>query len=195
MQALMIVISITCLMSCGGKARLTEKDYKWMPYKGNETLAFQSNEGLLDTLFLLKKDTLLAYPDPLSLTGGTYEVLSIYGKYPDTTRGGHRYFENNIFQINKGKDKRADLEILFKTEGAWFYRESKIGLDSLAKVKPKVLKTPYRDYDDVYVFNGEDILGYSMRSNFITNLYWSKSQGLIRYDKNDSVYWELVKKW
>ncbi len=62
-------------------------------------------------------------------------------------------------------------------------------------VKAIKLQTQYAKYTDVYVLNGEDELGYGKRSDFITMLYWSKSQGLLRYDKKDSVYWELVKKW
>ncbi|MEO6253005.1 MAG: hypothetical protein ABIO79_06860 [Ferruginibacter sp.] len=182
-------------MSCTRRNRLSEDDYKWMPYTGKETLIFRSNTGMEDTIFLLKKDTILGYADPLALNGLQYEVLTVSGKHTDPTEGEHRYLESNLFEINKGKDKFAALDIWFMAADAWFYRSSEIKIDSLQKEKPSPFKTQYGQYNDVYVFNGEDELGYGQRSNFITKLYWSKSNGLIRYDKKDTVYWELAKKW
>jgi hypothetical protein len=39
---------------------------------------------------------------------------------------------------------------------------------------------------------GEDYFGFLyQRSDFVTKVYWSKSKGLVRYDKKDGVYWEL----
>ncbi|MEO7306643.1 MAG: hypothetical protein ABIR78_08325 [Ferruginibacter sp.] len=194
-QLVSFLFSVTLLISCSHTNKLSEKDYKWMPYTGNETLVFRSNAGIGDTVFLLKKDTLLGYADPLSPFGVQYEVLSVFAKYTDPTEGEHRYFENNFFQINKGKDKLAELDIFFSAADATFYRSSKIKLDSLDKENPSMLQTQHGNYYDVYVFYGEDELGYGQRSNFITKIYWSKSNGLIRYDKKDSVYWELAKKW
>jgi hypothetical protein len=196
-QRFLFLFFMSMLMSCGRINRLTEEDYKWMPYIGNETLVFRSNTGIEDTVFLLKKDTLLGYADPLSLNGVQYEVLSIFGKHTDpySADGTQRYLENNLFQINKGRDKQTELDILFSAEDASFYRLSKIKIDSLDKQKPVAFQTKYGDYDDVYVINGEDYLGYGERSNFITKLYWSKSNGMIRFDKKDTVYWELAKKF
>ena len=196
MQRVHFLFSILLLMSCGRTNKLSTEDYKWMPYKGNETLVFRSNTGMKDTIFLLKKDTILGYGDPLSLSGDPYEVLTIFGKHTDPTGGEHRYLENNLFEINKGKNKLTELDILFSAEDAWFYKLKGFKIDSLEKERPIAFKTKYGDYHDVYVFNGEDYSGtFAQRSNFITKLYWSKSNGVIRYDKKDSVYWELAKKW
>ena len=188
------LFSISLLMSCSRTNRLSEEDYKWMPYNGNETLVFKSNTGMEDTVFLLEKDTLLGGGEEYTLSHTLYEVLSISGKHTDPTGGEHRYLVNSLFEINKGKDKLSELDIFFSAVDAHFYRLSKIKIDSLNKEKPSAFQTKYGNYNDVYVFNG-DQLGYSERSNFITKLYWSKSNGLIRYDKKDTVYWELAKKW
>lgn len=195
MRSICLIVSIFLLLSCSRTNKLSKKDYKWMPYVGNETLVFRSNTGIEDTVFLLKKDTLLGYADPLSPFGVQYEVLSVFARYTDPAGGEHRYYESNLFQINKGKDKLAELDILFSAADATFYRFNKIKIDSLDKKKPSMLQTQYGSYHDVYVINGEDILDYGKRSDFITKLYWSKSNGLVRYDKKDSVYWELSKKW
>jgi len=197
-QLILLLFSTSCLMSCGQTNKLSEEDYKWMPYKGNETLVFISNTGNVDTIFLLKKDTLLAYPEAQSLNGIKYEVVSIFCKHSDSNmpNGKHRYLKNFFFNVGKAKDNNAEMEILLSAKDANFYRLSPIKIDSLNKEKPVTLQTSYGQYDDVYVINAEDYLGtFHQRSNFITKVYWSKSNGLIRYDKKDTVYWELAKKW
>src|SRR4051812_44815922 len=98
-----------CLTSCGKTRRLSDKDFQWMPYKGSETLVFASNTGENDTVFLLKKDTLIAHPEAQSLNGSEYEVVSIFCKHSDPAPpdGDHRYLENSFAQIGKSKDGNA----------------------------------------------------------------------------------------
>ncbi len=55
--------------------------------------------------------------------------------------------------------------------------------------------TKAKAYNDIYVIDDEDWLNFKQRSNYVTKLYWSKSQGLIRYDKQDGVFWELTNKY
>lgn len=68
-------------------------------------------------------------------------------------------------------------------------------LDRLATVKPIELKTLNGTFTDVYVINPIDNFGRKNRNDYVTKLYWSKSQGLVRFDKSDSEYWELIKKY
>lgn len=197
-QLILFLFSASFLMSCGQTNRLSDEDYKWMPYNGNETLVFKSNTGDTDTIFLLKKDTLLAYPEAQALNGIKYETVSIFCKHIDpwSPEGKHRYLENYFLNLEKAKDNYAEIEILLSAKDANFYRLSSIRIDSLDKAKPSTLQTQYGQYEDVYVINSEDYLGdFYKRSDFITKVYWSKSNGLIRYDKKDTVYWELAKKW
>jgi len=79
------------------------------------------------------------------------------------------------------------------TKDAVFYRLGPINLDSLNKVTPIVLETKKNRYKDVFVINGEDYSGYFRdRYDFVTKIYWSKSKGLIRFDKKKNAYWELT---
>jgi hypothetical protein len=70
-----------------------------------------------------------------------------------------------------------------------------ISIDSLAAIPQSSIVTKTKNNDDVYMIYPEDYLNFKQRNNYITKLYSSKSEGLIRYDKQDSVYWELVKKY
>lgn len=167
-----------------------------MPYKGNEILVFSSTTGDIDTIFFLQKDTLIAYPEAQSLNGKTYEVVRIFCRHTDSLRdGGYRYLDNDFVELKKSKDKKARLHFNLSIKDANFYRLTGIRIDSLAQQNFTSLVTKHKTYNDVYVIDDEDWLNFKKRSDYVTKLYWSKSEGLIRYDKQDSVYWELTKKY
>lgn len=90
--------------------------------------------------------------------------------------------------------RKAELVVDLSAKDATFYRLSSIKLDSLSKVTPLSFATSFNHYDDVYLIDAEDYLGnFKERSNYVIKIYWSRSKGLIRYDKKDGVYWELIK--
>jgi hypothetical protein len=190
-------VAISFITSCVKTHKLSKKNYEWMPYHGNETLVFISNSNDADTIFLLKKDTLLAYPEAQSLFGIKYEVVTIFCKHTDPwpPDGQHRYLENVFVELGKSKDGRARFSFNLAAKDANFYRLSGIRLDSLAEQSSIIFPTRYKTYNDVYIIDAEDWLNFKKRSDFVTKLYWSKSAGLIRYDKQDGVYWELKKEY
>lgn len=190
----LFIIYASFLVSCGQKHKLSEEDYTWMPYKGNETLVFKSNTGEIDTIFILKKDTLWSYPEAQALNGKEYEVVTAFSTPSSLNQKGadRRY---DLFKVQKAKDSRAELVFDLSTRGAVFYRLTPVKIDSLSIVKPVTLQTSSGQYDDVYIILPDDYAkDFYDRSNFVTKLYWSKSSGLIRYDKKGTVFWELEKK-
>jgi hypothetical protein len=158
-QLISFLFFTSFVIACGQTHRLSEEDFKWMPYKGNETLVFKSNTGERDTIFLLKKDTLLAYPEAQSSNGIKYEVVSIFSKHTDPTppNGKHRYLENNFLEIQRGNDNRTEMNILLSAKDAKFYKLNSIRIDSLNKQKPSTLQTSSGQYDDIYIINGRTI--------------------------------------
>ncbi|TNF43025.1 MAG: hypothetical protein EP311_04115 [Cytophagales bacterium] len=187
---------VLVLTSCRETDRLSEEEHKWMPYKGNEILVFSSNTGDTDTIFFLEKDTVIAYPEAQEVNGKTYEVVTIICRHTDPLQdGGYRYLENDFVELQKSKDKKARLHFNLSTKDANFYQLTGIIIDSLAQQKFTSLTTKQKSYSDVYIIDGEDWLNFKQRSDYVKKLYWSKSEGLVRYDKQDSVYWELTKKY
>jgi hypothetical protein len=184
-------------MSCGRHYELSANDDKWMPYSGNEILVFNSNNGETDTIFFLKKDISTAYPEAQNPFGTTYEEISIFCRHsdPDPPDGQHRYLENPFVELGKSKDGNARLHFDLYAKDATFYRLSGLKIDSLADQTPITFQTKYRAYKDVYVIDDEDWLNFKQRSDYVTKLYWSRSEGLIRYDKQNGIYWELEKKY
>ena len=193
---LLIFIFLMLLASCSWKRHLSKKDYEWMPYKGNEVLVYVSNLGNRDTISLLEKDTIWSYPEAQAIVGFEGELVRVFCKHSDTVIQDRsiQYIENNFCSVEENKNGHSVLEVDLNTKDATFYRLSLIKLDSLDKVKPVVLKTKYAQYNDVYIMDGEDYLGsFRKRYDFVTKIYWSKTKGLVRFDKQDGVYWELVK--
>lgn len=168
-----------------------------MPYNGNETLVFTSITGATDTIFFLKKDTLTAFPEAQALNGIEYEVVSIFCNHSDTWAQGdkHRYLENFFVELKKSKDGKARLDIGLAAKDAHFYRLFGPLVDSLDKEKAVTVQIKNKTYNDVYIINSEDWPDYKNRSDYVTKVYWSKSNGLIRYDKQDSIFWELTNKY
>ncbi len=191
---ILICITVFIIISCSKTNTLSKKDFEWMPYKGTETLVFNSNAGDIDTFFFLKKDTLIAYPEAQYVNGTKYEMVSIFCKHTDawTPDRKLRYLESSFLELSKAKDNHAELNVLLSAQDATFYKIKPLKIDSLNIQKPSVLQTKYKDYDDVYIINTEVSPKYSNRSDYVTKVYWSKTQGLIRYDKKDSTYWELA---
>lgn len=168
-----------------------------MPYNGDETLVFESTSQETDTIFLLKKDTSIGYAQPQALNGKKYELVSIFCKHSDPyiNNNEKRYIKSYFLKLEKGLKKTAYLRILLSAKNAQFYRMNTISIDSLANVAPIKLQTSYGLYNDVYVFNSEDYSGkFEKRSNYITKMYWSKSEGLVRFDKKGNEYWVLKSK-
>ena len=185
------------MLSCGRIVKLSEEDYSWMPYKGNETLVFKSSTGETDTIFFMRKDTLWGLPDP-ALSTNKYEIAAIFCKhlapYLHNGKPSNSYFEYYFLKIKKTMSKKAELVIDLSTKDAKFYNLRPIKIDSLNKVNPLLFRTSYGQYNDIYIIGYDNYANdFYSRSNFVMKIYWSKSEGLIRYDKKDGVYWELMK--
>lgn len=192
-QLLLIIFCVSSLMSCSRTNRLSEEDFLWMPYRGDETLIFKSNLGETDTIFFIRKDTLWAYPDPAMSTNKN-EVIGIFCKHTDPHASNSKlgYLESYFLKIEKIGSRHTEMIINLSAKDAKFYRLSPIRIDSLSEEERGTSKTPYAQYNDVYIFSDED--DFQKRGNYVTKIYWSKSHGLIRYDKKEGIYWELWKK-
>ncbi|MBN8864819.1 MAG: hypothetical protein J0H92_15710 [Sphingobacteriales bacterium] len=190
-QLISFVLYSLILASCGKLNRLSEEDYSWMPYNGDETLVFKSSTGEIDSIFLIKKDTLLAYPEAQSINGVKYEEVAVFCNHyrQDNQNVGRSYY---LFKVQKAKDNRAELVFDLSTKGNKFYRLLPVKIYSLRKESPVSLETSFGKYNDIYIIYPDDnAKDFYQLSNFVTKLYWSKSQGLIRFDKKDGVFWEL----
>ena len=71
--------------------------------------------------------------------------------------------------------------------------EEKIAIKKNGYIETFVVNETTQDvwFDNFKILSQGDNV-YSGRDDFVMKVYWSKSKGLIRYDKKNGVYWELV---
>ena len=190
------ILVLIVLTSCGKTIRLAEKDFRWIPYKGNETLVFGSNTGDTDTIFFIGTSRQTAPSDPLDIFPTNLEHFTIAARHSDPSppSGNHRYLESVFLELSASGYQSPYLTLHHTGKDAWFYGGGFMELKDLDTIKLISLATKLKTYNDIILLSPESN-EYSDRSNFITKIYWSKSEGLIRYDKQDSVYWELTKKY
>jgi len=190
------LIIILLLTSCGKSIKLSEDDLKWIPYKGNETLIFNSSTGDADTIFLTGTDQRFNPSDPLDVFPTKLEHFTILAKYsdPNPPSGKQRYLEGEFLDLFASKDKLSYLSLNHMGKDARFYGGEFMDLMDLSIVKLTSLTTQLKTYNDIILLTPKSN-EYSDRSNFIVTEYWSKSEGLIRYDKKDGEYWELVRRY
>lgn len=195
-KSIIAILIFFLLISCGRTIKLADKDFRWIPYKGNEILVFNSNTGDTDTIFLLGTSRQASPSDPLAVFPTNLEHFTITSRRSDPSPpdGNHRYLESNFVEIFKGKEGESFLSIDLTAKDAWFYGGKFLALRDLDIIKPVTFRTKSKQYNDIIILAPESN-EYSDRSNFLTKVYWSKSEGLIRFDKKDSVYWELTTKY
>lgn len=195
-RLVIVILALTILSSCGKTIRLTDKDFKWIPYKGNEILVFNSNTGDTDTIFLLGTSLEKVPSDPLDGFPTKLEHFTIAARSSDPSPPSvhQRYLENEFLQLSASEEVSSYLTLHLVGKDAWFYGGEFMKLKDLDTINPISLTTKLRAYNDIILLYPESN-EYADRSSFIKKVYWSKSEGLIRYDKQDSVYWELGKKY
>lgn len=195
-KSIPVLLILTLLTSCGKTIRLADKDFRWIPYKGNETLVFSTNTGDTDTLFLLGTERQTVPSDPLDVFPTELEHFTIAARHSDPAppSGNHRYLESIFLELSASEYKSPYLTLHHTGKDAWFYGGQFMELKELDTIKLVSLVTKLKTYQDIVLLYPESD-EYADRSDFITKVYWSKSEGLIRYDKKDSVYWELTGKY
>ncbi len=194
-----IALSILIVLLCGCRTtnRLTEDDLRWIPYEGNEILVFNSDSGESDTIFLLGISRYINPSDPLDIFPKKLEHLTILARSsdPNPPRGvEHRYLERAFLELSRTVSGSSYLTIHHSGKDAWFYGGSFLPLNDLDTMTSITLETKSGTYKDVLKFKPESD-EYSNRGNFIDAVYWSKSAGLIRYDKRDGVIWTIGERY
>lgn len=195
MKKQLLFLFALIVSSCSTKVTLSSQDFGWMPYRENDTLIFMSNSGNMDTLYLVKKDTVWQFPEAQSIFGHQCEAVRVLCLHSDSVEGSQsiRYLENEFCSIRKNKTNQTLLNIRFLTKNATYYHLQEFDIDSLNKAPANQFKMNNKTHRDVYILEAEDYLGYlHKRKDYVEKLYWSKSKGLLRYDLKNGVYWELV---
>ena len=186
---------ITLICSCNNTYRLTAHDYNLMPYATGESLVFRSDKQGADTIRVIKKDTLLAYPEAQIFNGTKYEVLSVTCA-SDVSNSDQINHSFKLFQVLKrGKNKVSFLFDL-SLKNCEFYFLFPIDGDSIFNQPPQFLRTSSGTYRDVFLIPAKGYPNsFNDRYTFVKAIYWSKSKGLVAFQKKDDEFWQLTDRY
>jgi len=188
-------------MSCGSKTyKLSDSDFDWVPYKGKDTLVFTSNTGDTDTLFLRNGKRYMDYKvDPLSMTpSDSTENFDISYKYNyfDTIQKINNFGVFPLIIMKRTKEGATNIGFSITRNKAYFDGMKFFEIEHLKNLKLVTIEANLKKYDDVFIIVPDtSSLKNSNRNDYVLKMYWSKSQGLIRFDKNNNIYYTLTKKY
>ena len=190
----LVVFWLLFMTSSCKSYKLTRDDLKWNPYKGNEILVFQNDNGDIDTIFVISVERLKNPDDPLAVSPNYHESVEVMVKHSDPTPpNDHRYLQSPFLKLYSAKDKNTLINFALTAKNAWFY-SGKYNKNELEKLATAELVTKNFKYDDVLRLVPKS-MEYFERDEFITTVYWSKKDGYVRFDLKNGVYWELIKKY
>ena len=188
---LIIFLISTLLFSCGKRIEMPENEKEWNPYKVGEVLIFRSSDNELDTI-KVKKITDNMFPDGPGPLKYYNESLWVFVEHTDPNYD--RHLRNSFLEIETGTPEHpTTISFRLLAKNAVFYHRNRT-LDELNSMKQITLETPFGKFSDVLEINDTE-RRYSKRSKFVEKIYWSKSNGYLKFIKKDGKTWELIKKY
>ena len=193
----MVLLAGLCL-GCGKSYRFSEDDLRWQPYKGGELLVFQSDSGELDSIWIgeLPEATMVSNDHDWQLFPDKFEVVSVRARFSDPSPPAgtrHRYLKGSILRLSSSlKEEELSIDFMLTAKNAKFYGSTR-KKSALKQIDLVELRTTYRNYEDIIIIESED-REYREKEHFIERIYWSMSDGYVRYDLKGGAYWQLIDK-
>lgn len=188
----LILLIIFIFSSC--KTNLKQEEIKWNPYKKGEILVFTSNMGENDTIFILDvTNELHPTRHGTELPVFTYnQNIEILVKHTDPNYD--RYLISNFFELEaRTKDSPTTIRFLLAAKNSWLYGGS-YKLEKLKEKEQVKLKVPFGEFNDVLIIEDTEE-EYAHRTNYVKKIYWSRSEGYVKWEKLDGTTWELKNKY
>ena len=185
---------VTTVFSCSKHYKLKKDDIKYIPYKGNEILVFQSDKNRRDTIFLNGMSDFNGCGDPLAISPDKCDGISLNCTRTDPNYD--RYLDGkNLVEIVATSSREAYISFDIKLKGSWFYSMDSYSLSEFDKIPNSELTIDNIVYKDVKIFDAGDYAKqYEQRENYAERFYWSLSQGFLGLDRRDEK-WRLIKKY
>lgn len=185
-QQISICIFITlCLTSCITKYRIQKKEFKFIPYKGNEILVFESNEKEIDTISLKTYDGWYRTQNvPYRVFHNKYEKhgIELTHKTPKITDS----IPDFLIEISAFDWKGLRIHLRTKSSNYNYMNQTShtvAEFDSIPSIEMEINELAY---NDVKIIFGEKLK--TKTENQIIQFYWSEKYGLLGWDSK-------IKKW
>ncbi|MFN8358559.1 MAG: hypothetical protein U0264_01470 [Candidatus Kapaibacterium sp.] len=186
-----VVLGIVIFSGCYKRYRLDNYDIAFNPYKYGDTLLFKSNEIYKDTMIVVSIDRHVLKDRYTLLFGDSWEMLCVNTKRPD-----NEGMWGDILDLRVERNGAKTIWMQFHVDDANWYGFQNADEDSVARILrlPKQLfKRGSISLNDVCEIVSTDT-EYRDREDFIDKLYWSKSQGLVGFDKLNGEKWLVEKR-
>ena len=185
---------VTIIFSCSKHYNLKKDDIKYIPYKGNEVLIFQSDKNRFDTIVLKGMSNFNGCGDPLAIFPDQCDGISLNCTRTDPNYD--RYLEGqHLVEIVATQSGETHISFDITLRGSWFYNNDSYSLSAFDKIPNSQLTSGNRVYHDVKIFEASDYAKqYEQRDNYAKRFYWSVSQGFLGLDRRDEK-WRLIKKY
>jgi hypothetical protein len=183
---------VTTIVSCSKHYRLKKDDIKYIPYKGNEVLIFQSDIGRMDTTFLKGMSDFNGCGDPLDMFPDKCDGISLNCTRTDPNYD--RYLEGKqLVEIVATSSGNTHISFDIVLRGSWFYNMDSYSLSEFDKMPNSELTIGNTIYKDVKIFEASDYAKqYEQRENYAERFYWSVSKGFLGLDRRNEK-WRLIK--
>lgn len=181
------------MVSCGKTHRLSDSDIDLIPYKENDILIFNSNDGNIDTISITRIHKEKVCKDYIPGINSTYfEKVFVNcenSNDSDTMEGSNITL---LFEMGNYGDESI-ITFWFKgiTKYGSISRTVKTG--ELINAETKTIHTNYGLYDDVIIID-TDSIQQENDWDIINRIYWSLKYGFIKLEINHIQEWTLVKK-
>ena len=185
---------VTAIVSCSKHYRLKKDDLKYIPYKGNEVLVFQSDKNRMDTIFLKGMSDFNGCGDPLDISPDKCDGISLNCTRTDPNYD--RYLEGKqLVEVVATQEGKTHISFDIVLKGSWFYNMDSYSLSEFDKMPNSELTIDNKTYNDVKIFEASNYAKqYEQRDNYAERFYWSLSQGFLGLDRRDEK-WRLIKKY
>lgn len=190
------IISVV-LIGCGEKYYLSEEEIALNPYMEGDVVIFQANTGELDTVQVssIKKEfpvdagPLKYYEQSLDVNveGLSLPWLTITTAYPrDSARIVFRVGITPNSESNKPSwDRKTAISF-------WSSLLRGLSIEEFNSRLRKEVTINSIEFADVIVIDENIEKGGMIKYTAADKVYWSFSKGLVRIERDDGLYWELI---
>jgi len=191
---LVYYILLTTFASCSSHFKLKKEDIKYIPYKGNEVLVFQSDQNRMDTIFLKGMSDFNGCGDPLAISPDKCDGISLNCTRTDPNYD--RYLEGqHLVEIVATRNGATHISFDIGLRGSWFYNMDSYSLSEFENMSNSELTIVNKIYKDVKIFEASAYAKqFEERDNYAERFYWSLSQGFLGLDRRNEK-WRLIKKY
>ena len=182
---------VATIISCSRHYKLKKDDIKYITYKGNEVLVFQSDKNRMDTIFLKGMSHFNGCGDPLDLFPDKCDGISLNCTRTDPNYD--RYLEGKtLVEIVATSSRETHISFDIKLRGSWFYSMDSYSLSEFGKIPNSELTIGNMVYKDVKIFEASSYAKqFEQRDNYAERFYWSVSKGFLGLDRRDEK-WRLI---